>query len=108
MPGDQILQIIGDWDVLGFHRTEEVLHDWVGVVSKADLDRAFKSMDVTVLGCPLVGLMLLHEWDKSLGVPSLHFEIVIIRSRSTRIHHEIDRRTTAENMGTRDDSTSAC
>jgi hypothetical protein len=51
--GDEILEIVCDRDVLRFDCTQEVLHDRVGVVTEADLDRALESMDVTVVVQPL-------------------------------------------------------
>ena len=86
--GDQVLQIIGDWDVLRFDCTEEVLHDWVGIVAKADFDWSLEAMYVAVLASPLVCLVFLHERNKSLGVPALHLEVVVIRSRGTSVHLE--------------------
>lgn len=78
MTGFQILQIIRDGDVLGLNGTQKVLHDRVGVVSKADFDRSLETMDITIVARPLIGLMLLHQWDQRFGVPALHLEVIIV------------------------------
>ena len=105
--GNEILKIVRDRDVLRLNRTEEVLHDRVGVVAEADLDRTFESMDVTVVARTLVGLVLLHEWNKLLSSPALGLEVVVVRSRCTSVHHEVDAGASAEDVGTRDNGTSA-
>lgn len=107
MASDQILEIICDWDVLGLDCTKEVLHDWVGVVAEADLDRTIETVDVTVVAGTLVGLVLLHQRDEFLGGPTLSLEVVVVRSRCTGIHHEVDAGATTENVGTRYNRTSA-
>lgn len=105
--GNEILEIVCDRDVLRLNRTEEVLHDRVGVVAKADLDRALESMDVTVVARPLVCLVLLHERNELLGGPTLGLEVVVVRSRCTSVHHEVDTGASTEDMGTGDNGTSA-
>lgn len=104
---DQILKIIRDRDILRLDGTQEVLHDGVGVVAKADFDRAIESVDVAVVAGTLVGLVLLHERQQLLSRPAFRLEVVIIGGRCTSVHHEVDAGATTENVGTRDDRTSA-
>ena len=61
-------------------------HNWVGVVSKGNLDRPFESMDVAIVARSLVMLVLPHQGNKLLCGPSLGLEIVVVRSRGTRVH----------------------
>jgi hypothetical protein len=80
-------------------------------------------MNVAVVASSLISLMLSHQRNQFLGRPALGLEIIIVRSRSTRIHlfhtsatstplhqafthHEIDRRTSTKNMSTGHNSTS--
>jgi hypothetical protein len=42
--------------------------------------------------------MLLHEWKKFLGGPSLGLEVIVIRRRSTGIHHKVDGGATTEDV----------
>lgn len=76
---NEILKIVRDWDVLRLNRTEEILHDWVGVVAEADLDRTFESMDFAVVARTLVCLVLLHERNKLLGGPALRLKVIVVR-----------------------------
>lgn len=78
MSGHQILQVVRNWNVLRFRRPQEVLHDGIGVVAEADFDGSLETVNVTVLGCPLIRLVLLHQRDQGLRVPPLHLEVVII------------------------------
>ena len=86
MASDQILEIICDGNVLRLHGSQEVLHDWIGVVPEADFDWAFETMNVPIVASSLVGFMFLHEWDQGLGIPSLHLEVVIVRRGGTGVH----------------------
>jgi len=103
--GDQILKIIGNRDVLGLDGTKEVLHDRVGVVAEGDLDGAIETVDVTVVAGALVCLVLLHEREELLGGPALGLEIVVVGSRRTSVHHEVDGRAATENVGNGNDCT---
>lgn len=100
MSSDQILKIISRGNTLRFGCPEEILHDRICVISKGDLDWAIESMNVAVVARTLVGLVLLHKRDQLLGSPALALEIVIIRSRCARVHHEINGGTTAEDVCT--------
>ena len=73
--GNEILQVIGGWDVLGFGCTEEVLADGVGVVAEGDLDGTLEAVEVAVVAGTLVGFMLLHQWEQFLGSPALGLEV---------------------------------
>lgn len=106
MASDQVLEIVGDGDVLGFGRTEEILHDRVGVVAEADLDRTIEAVDVAIVAGTLVCLVLLHERNQLLGRPALCLEVIVVRSRCAGVHHEVDTGATTENVGTRNNSTS--
>ena len=86
----KILQIVGDWEALGLSSSEEILHNRIGVVAEGDLDGAFKTVDVPVVASTLVGLVLSHERDQLLGGPTLALEIVVVASRRTGVHHEVD------------------
>lgn len=44
---DKILKIICGWNALRLSSSEEVLHDWVCVVSKRDLDWALEAVDLS-------------------------------------------------------------
>ena len=59
MAGLEVLEIVRDGEALALHSSEEVLHDWVGVVAKGDLDWSLKSMNVTIITGSLVCFMLL-------------------------------------------------
>jgi hypothetical protein len=117
---DKVLQIIRDWDVLGLNRTQEVLHDRISIVTEADLDRSFETMNVTVLTSSLVRLMLLHQRDELLRSPALHLEVIIVGGRSTSVHlsvvsllyltrshgishHEVDAAAASQDMSAWDD-----
>ena len=84
--GNQVLKIVGGGDTLGFGGTEEVLLDRVGVVAERNLDGPFKPVDVAVVAGALVGLVLLHERNELLGSPALGLEVIVVGSRSTRVH----------------------
>ena len=75
----QILQVISYRESLAFHCSKEVLHDWVGVVAKRDLDRALETVDVPVVASSLVCLVLLHKRNQFFGGPALDFEVVVVR-----------------------------
>ena len=84
----QVLQVVRDGYVLGLDCAKEVLHDWVCIVAKADFDRSLETVEITVLTSPLIGLMLLHQRNQLLGGPTLHLEVVIVRSGRTSVHLE--------------------
>ena len=84
---DQVLEIIRDWNVLGFSGPEEVLSNWVGIIAEGDLDWAFKPMNVTVVASSLVCLMLFHQGDELLGTPALGLEVIVVGGRGTGVHH---------------------
>ena len=86
MASDQILEIVGGRDALGFGSSQEILLDGVSVVAKGDLDWAFKSVDVTVVARTLVRLVLLHEGDQLFGGPTFGLEVIVVRSRGTSVH----------------------
>jgi hypothetical protein len=46
LASNKILKIIGSRDTLRLGCSEEVLHDWIGIVAKRNLDWAFESMDI--------------------------------------------------------------
>jgi len=104
---DQILEIIGDRNVLGLDGTKEVLHDRVSVVAERDLDWAVETVNVAVVAGTLVCLVLPHEWDELLGGPTLGLEVVVVGSRRTSVHHEVDTGTTTEDVGDWNDRTTA-
>ena len=66
--------------------TQEVLHDWVCVVAKGDLDWALKAVEVTVVASPLICLMLLHQREEFLGSPALGLEVIVVGGRGTGVH----------------------
>ena len=74
----QILQIVGGGNALGFSGAKKVPSDWVRIVAKRDLDGTLEAMYVTIVAGTLVRLMLFHEWDEFLGLPSLCLEVVIV------------------------------
>jgi hypothetical protein len=80
MAGGQVLEIIGGRDTLRFGGTKEVLLDWVGVVTKRNLDGSFESVNVAVVAGTLVGFVLLHQGDELLRGPSLSLEVIVIGS----------------------------
>jgi hypothetical protein len=107
LASDEILKIIGGWDTLRLRSSQEVLHDGVRVISKRNLDWALKAMNISamgvrrgpsrlcdqslpVIGCPLVCLMLLHERNELLCSPSLGLEVIVVGSRCSSVHHEVD------------------
>jgi hypothetical protein len=102
---DQILEIIGNWNVLGLDGTKEVLHDRVGVVAEGDLDGTVETVDVAVVAGTLVCLVLPHERDEFLSGPALGLEIVVVGSRRTSVHHEVDAGAATEDVSDWDDRT---
>lgn len=104
---NEILKIVRDRDVLRLDRTEEVLHDRVGVVAEGDLDGTIETVNVTVVAGTLVCLVLPHERNELLGGPALGLEVVVVGSRRTSVHHEVDAGATTEDVGDWDDRTTA-
>lgn len=47
MGSNEILQVISRRNSLGLSCSEEILHDGIGVVPKGDLDRAFKTVNIS-------------------------------------------------------------
>lgn len=90
VPSDEILQVIYDRNALGFGSPEEIVLDWVGVVTKRHLDGTLISVNVLVVRGTLVRLMLLHEWQQLLCRPALGLEVIVVRSRGSSVHHEVD------------------
>jgi hypothetical protein len=80
MASGQILKIVGGRDTLRFGGTKEVLLDWVGVVTKRNLDGSLESMDVAVVAGTLVSFVLLHQGDELLGCPSLGLKVIVVGS----------------------------
>ncbi len=107
MAGHKILEIIRNREALRLSSAEEVLHDGIGVVAKGNLDGSFETVNVPVVAGTLVGFMLLHQRNELLGGPSLGLEVIVVRRRSTGVHHEVDRATTSENMGAGNNRTAA-
>ena len=46
LASDKILEIVRGWDTLTFSSTQEVLHDWICMIAKRDLDWSVKAMDI--------------------------------------------------------------
>jgi len=44
----KILKIISSWDSLRLGSSQEILHNWVSVVSKRDFDRSLKAMEIPI------------------------------------------------------------
>lgn len=123
MASDQILKIIGGGDTLRFGGTQKVLLDRVRIVSKRDLDWTLKAVDVSVVAGTLICLVLLHQWNELLGGPALGLEVIVIRSRCSSVHltnirpmlhifkvptyHEVDGRSSSEDMCARHYSSSS-
>lgn len=76
--GDQILKVVRDWNILGLCSTQKILGDGIGIVAKRDLDWAFKSMNISIIASALICFMLLHEWKKLLGGPTLGLKVIIV------------------------------
>lgn len=105
--GDEILKIISSGNTLRLGSPQEVLHDWIGIISEGNLDWTFEAMNVPgklsakynwtssrylpVIACSLICLMLPHQWNELLCSPALGLEIIIIRCTCSSIHHEVDR-----------------
>lgn len=107
MASNQILKIVSGGDALRFCGPQEVVLDGVSVVAKGNLDWAFESVKVTVVAGTLVRLVFLHERNELFGGPALGLEIVIIRSRCTCVHHEVDRGSTTQDVRARHDSSAS-
>jgi hypothetical protein len=125
LASNKILKIICGRDSLRFGCPKEVLHHRVGIISEGDFDGTIEAMDIPrfpvsipqrinalicvllIVRCSLIGLMLLHERDQFLGRPPFGLEVIIIRGRCSSIHHEVDGRTSSQNVSTRYDSLSA-
>ena len=95
MASGQILKIVHDGDPLRFGGTEEVVLHGVRaatelakrrrltagqyqLISKRHLDRAIGTMDVPIVGSPLVGLVLLHQREELFGGPALGLPVIIV------------------------------
>lgn len=82
-------------------------------------------MDLPVVARPLVCLMLLHQRDELLCLPSFSLKVIIIRSRSTSVHltwsaaildgrcpsyvpyHKVDGGSSTQHVGRRNNGTTA-
>lgn len=82
----QVLKVVSDWNALRLGGTQKVLHDWICVVAKRDLDRPLEAVDFGVVAGPLVCLVLLHKRDELLGGPALGLPVIVVRSRRTSVH----------------------
>jgi hypothetical protein len=102
---DEVLEIVCGGDSLTLARTKEVLHDWIRVITKGDLDWALESMDITVVGCTLVGLVLFHQRNELLSSPAFGLEVVIVRGRSSCVHHKVNGGPASKDVSTRHDCT---
>lgn len=78
MPSDQVLKVIGNWNILRFSSSEEVLSNRICVVSKGDFDRTFEPVNVRVVAGSLVSFMLSHQWKELLGSPPFGLKIIIV------------------------------
>lgn len=87
---NKILKIICDRESLTLRCPQEVLHDGVLVVAERNLDRPFKAVEISVVAGSLVCLVLLHQRNELLCRPALGLKVVVVRSRSTGVHHEVD------------------
>jgi len=62
-------------------------------------------MDITVVASSLIGLMFLHQRDEFFGGPALGLEIIIVGSRGTGVHHEVNGRSATKDVSDGDDGT---
>jgi hypothetical protein len=90
MTGDQVLEIVGGRDALGFDGAEEVFLDGVAVVAKRHLDGTFEAVEVAVVAGTLVGLVLLHQRNEFFGGPALGLEVIVVGCGCASVHLVID------------------
>ena len=64
-------------------------------------------MNVSVVGCSLIRLMLLHQRDELFGGPPFGLEIIIVGCRCASVHHEVDAASAPQDVCARDHSTPA-
>ena len=75
---DQVLEVIGDGNILGLSSSQEVLSNRVCIVPKRNLDGTFEAMDITVVAGSLVCLMLFHQRKELLGGPALGLKVIVV------------------------------
>ena len=74
----KILKVISGGNALRLSGPEKVPCNRIRIVPKGDLDGPFEAVQIPIVARALVGLMLLHEWEQLLGLPSFRLKIVII------------------------------
>lgn len=60
-----------------------------------------------IVGGTLIRLMLPHEGNKLLCGPALCLEVIVIRSRCPSVHHEVDGRSSTQDVSTGNNSLAA-
>ena len=83
---DEVLEVVGGGNALGFGSPEKVFLDGIGVVAKGDLDGSFEAVNVAVVAGSLIRLVLLHQRNELLGSPALGLKVVIVRGRRASVH----------------------
>jgi hypothetical protein len=123
MGSNQVLETVRCYDTLRLCRTKEVVFNGVGVISEWNFDGIIEAMKVTVVARALVRLIFLHQRNELLRGSTVGLEVVLVRRRGTSIYlsspvsnheveyiyayHEVDGRSTSENVGAWDDYTPA-
>jgi len=57
---------------------------WLATTLKED------TSSLPIIASTLIRLMLPHQWDQLLCSPAFRLKVIIIRSRGSSVHHEID------------------
>jgi hypothetical protein len=123
MSSNQVLEVVGEWDTLRLCSAEEVVLDGVSVIAKRHLDGSLEAMNVAVVARALVRLVFLHQRNELLGGPALSLKVIVVGRRGTSVHltlsvfrdevdhtctyHEVDGRSTSEDIGAWHDCTSS-
>lgn len=78
LPSLEVLKVISYGETLSLCSSQEVLHNWVGIVSKRYFDRAFEAMKIAIIARSLISLVLFHQRNKVLGGPAFGLEVIVV------------------------------